>query len=140
MIMAYASGNAANKPPPPRTSHVSFPSQKGAIEFIIRSRHESEGAKGKRMPTPRSNPSNTTYRNIAVEIKANQTSGKSITESKLNTFSSLLRGQIRNERWLVHSVGAIVFLPGPWSLLNQTKDIVAARTENQCIDDDESQK
>jgi len=55
--MAYATGKAANIPPPPRINHVSFPSQNGAIEFIILSRHLSEGAKRNNIPHPKSKPS-----------------------------------------------------------------------------------
>ena len=44
-MTAKASGNAANRPTPPRTSHVSLPSQIGAIEFITRLREARSGAK-----------------------------------------------------------------------------------------------
>ena len=46
---------------PPSTSQVSLPSQNGAIEPIIASRSASPGASANSMPTPRSEPSMTTY-------------------------------------------------------------------------------
>src|SRR5262245_8963292 len=60
-MIANASGNAAKSAIPPSTSQVSFPSQIGATEAIIRSRARSSGASGKRIPTPRSKPSSSTY-------------------------------------------------------------------------------
>ena len=35
MMMEYAGGKATNNPPAPKTNHVSLPSQKGAMEFMI---------------------------------------------------------------------------------------------------------
>src|SRR6185437_14034306 len=61
MMIANASGNAASSPMPPRISHVSLPSQIGATVFIISVRASSSRASGNRMPTPRSNPSSSTY-------------------------------------------------------------------------------
>ncbi len=46
------------------------------MEFIILSLHSSLGANGNKIPTPKSNPSNKTYKNIAVPIKIPQMSGK----------------------------------------------------------------
>ena len=43
--MAKASGKAASRPSPPNTSQVSFPSQIGAIEFMIVLRDAVFGAK-----------------------------------------------------------------------------------------------
>src|SRR6266446_3227564 len=48
-------------PAPPSTSHVSLPSQNGAMEFIIWSRSRSVSANGNNMPIPRSKPSRITY-------------------------------------------------------------------------------
>src|SRR5690606_25044489 len=58
---AYTRGKAASNPAPARISQVSLPSHTGATEFIITSRASSSGAKGNRMPTPRSKPSISTY-------------------------------------------------------------------------------
>src|SRR3954463_3291540 len=60
-MIANAVGKAAKMPMPPMTSQVSFPSHTGATEAIIALRASSSGARGKRMPTPRSNPSSSTY-------------------------------------------------------------------------------
>ena len=43
--MVKASGKAASKPSPPNTSHVSLPSQIGAIEFIAVLRLPASGTK-----------------------------------------------------------------------------------------------
>ena len=42
--MEYTIGKAANRPAPPSTSQVSFPSHTGATEFIITSRSAEERA------------------------------------------------------------------------------------------------
>ena len=65
MITAYASGKAANNPPPPSTSQVSLPSHTGAIEFMAVSRSRPTGSRENSTPMPRSNPSMTTYMNTA---------------------------------------------------------------------------
>src|ERR1700681_46960 len=65
MTIANARGKAAKSPRPPSTSHVSLPSQIGATEAITRSRASSPGANGKRIPTPRSKPSSSTYMKTA---------------------------------------------------------------------------
>ena len=54
---SLAALRASPAAPPPSTSQVSLPSQTGATLFIITSRSSSRAANGKRMPTPRSNPS-----------------------------------------------------------------------------------
>src|SRR5438132_571704 len=60
-MIANASGKAASSATPPSTTQVSLPSQIGATEFIMMSRATSLGARRNRMPTPRSNPSISTY-------------------------------------------------------------------------------
>src|SRR5438309_1796145 len=62
-------------PAPPSTSHVSFPSQNGATEFIIWSRSCSLSANGNKMPIPRSNPSRITYIATAQPMIAAQPPG-----------------------------------------------------------------
>ena len=52
MMMANARGNAAKRPMPPITSHVSLPSQIGATVFMMSVRASSSAANGDRMPTP----------------------------------------------------------------------------------------
>jgi hypothetical protein len=60
MMMAKASGNAARRATPQKTSQVSLPSQIGAIVFMISSRSAASRAKPCSMPTPRSKPSSRT--------------------------------------------------------------------------------
>src|SRR5690606_3115539 len=69
---------AASKPAPPSTSHVSLPSHTGATVFIITSRSDSSVKNGKRMTSPRSKPSITTYiripnRMITAQIRVRST-------------------------------------------------------------------
>src|SRR5690349_15264392 len=65
MMTEYASGNAANNPPPPSTSQVSLPSHTGAMEFIAVSRSLPTGKAPNITPMPRSKPSMTTYMKTA---------------------------------------------------------------------------
>ena len=66
MMIANASGNAANRPMPPSTSHVSLPSQIGATEFMISvARRLVRRRTANSMPTPRSKPSSSTYMKTA---------------------------------------------------------------------------
>src|SRR6056297_2864983 len=75
--MEYTIGKAAKRPAPPSTSQVSLPSHTGATEFIMVSRPSSLGAKGKRIPTPRSNPSISTYMMMPKPIMNAQIRGRS---------------------------------------------------------------
>src|SRR6266704_2729489 len=85
MMIANASGKAAKRAVPPSTSQVSLPSQIGATEAIIRSRAPSPGANGKRIPTPRSKPSSSTYMktaNARISVQIG-TRSRAITNSVL---------------------------------------------------------
>ena len=66
-------------PPPPSTSQVSLPSQIGAMLFIITSRSARLRANGNKMPTPRSNPSSSTYMNTLKAMMPLQIRGRSST-------------------------------------------------------------
>src|SRR6185437_5593340 len=93
MMIANASGNAASSPMPPRISHVSLPSQIGATVFIISVRASSSRASGKSMPTPRSNPSSSTYMKTPTPRMTVQTGTRSRCIAALPSIGAFRAGE-----------------------------------------------
>src|ERR1700730_15008438 len=79
--MPYAIGNPASSVTPVMIRHVSLPSHVGVIESIMLSLNSSCFWNSSNAPTPKSNPSNSTYNMRENPAKSADKSGKSINDS-----------------------------------------------------------
>ena len=81
-IVAYHSGNAANRLAPATISQVSLRSHTGPMALMMRRRSVSERpSTGRLMPTPKSKPSSTKYMTNMNPMSRNQMSERSIAAS-----------------------------------------------------------
>src|SRR5688500_17345439 len=126
-MIVKAAGNAAKMPMPPMTSQVSLPSQTGATEPIIALRAPSSGANGKRMPTPRSKPSRSTYMNtLSARITVQMG-----TRSRATALVASCRGRQRPRRPLVElRLGQI----HRDAALDEANEVIDAGAEDERVD------